>query len=105
MQPEDFIDTALEEFLVQMKPAVGIILLLIAVLGWATLRSRRRRYASLLRFPPPPVPDLELARDLGIDEQKLNDIRRQKIVALDVDDQGRVSVRPDWKSLAGASTE
>jgi poly-beta-1,6-N-acetyl-D-glucosamine biosynthesis protein PgaD len=98
-------NTVLDEFLVQLRPALWIILLMIAILGFATLRSRRRRNAALLRLPPPPVPDLELARDLGIDEQELHDIRRQKIVALDVDDEGRVSVRPDWKSFAGASTD
>jgi poly-beta-1,6-N-acetyl-D-glucosamine biosynthesis protein PgaD len=103
--PADHPRTALEEFLVQLRPAVWIILIMIAILGFATLRSRRRRNAALLSPPPAPVPDLELARDLGIDEQELNEIRRQKIVALDVDDQGRVSVRPDWKSFAGPSTE
>ena len=92
------LDAGLQEFLLQMRATVGLIVFLVAVLGTATLVSRRRRTAALLKSRPAAVPDRELATDLGLDEQELEAIRRQKVVALDVDEQGRVSVRGDWQS-------
>jgi len=94
------IDTGLEEFLLQVQPTLQIILVLVTILGVATLASRRRRNAALRQPQPTPVPDRELASDLGLGERELNDMRRQKIIAIDVDAQGKVALRPDWKSSA-----
>jgi len=97
-RPVERVDAGLAEFLLQMRSTVGLILFLVTVLGVATLFSQRRRTAALLQSRPTPVPNRELATDLGLDEQELIAIRRQKVIALDVDGQGRVSVQLDWVS-------
>jgi poly-beta-1,6-N-acetyl-D-glucosamine biosynthesis protein PgaD len=97
------IDTGFDEFLARMGPTVAIIAILLALLVVATLASLRRREAALLGPQPVPVPDRDLARDLGADEQALSDIRAQKIVALDIDENGHVSPRPDWKPPTATS--
>ena len=97
------VELYLEPFLAGMLPTLGIILALVIFLGLAALASRRRGYAALGQDPPTPLHDTEIAADLGLTEMELNDLRRLKIVALDVDVQGRVTVRPDWKPPAGRS--
>ncbi len=101
--PVEPFDADFEKFLVEMRPTRRITLLLITVLGVATLASRLRRIAAIRQSQPEPAHDPELADDLGVDEDALNALRQQKIVALDVDEQGRVIVQPNWKSSVGHS--
>jgi poly-beta-1,6-N-acetyl-D-glucosamine biosynthesis protein PgaD len=93
--PVEVIDTGFHEFLEDMRPTRWITLLLVASLAVATLISRLRRIAGLRQPQPAPAHDRELARDLGLDEEELNALRQQKIIALYVDEQGHVSVQPN----------
>jgi poly-beta-1,6-N-acetyl-D-glucosamine biosynthesis protein PgaD len=78
----------------EIRPALGFILVLVAVLGVATLVSRRRRASALLQPQPSPAPDDQLARDLGMSQVQLQAIRQRKIVILNVNERGNVSVAP-----------
>lgn len=89
-RPVEKIDPGLEEFLVGLKPALWVILILVTVLGVSTVVSWRRRNAALLQPPPAPLSERDLADDLGLSEQELNELRARTIVVLDVDEQGRV---------------
>lgn len=98
--PVEPFDSDFKRFLVEMRPTRRITVLLVAVLAVATLASRLRRIAALRRPQPAPAHDRELARDLGLDEAQLNDLRQQKIVVLDVDEKGRVTVQRNGKSFS-----
>ncbi len=89
-----------EEIRGELRPAVWFIALLVAVLGFSTLLSRRRRARALLQPQPSPAEDEVLARDLGISEQSLETLRRQKIIALDLNACGTVSGREVYVIVA-----
>jgi poly-beta-1,6-N-acetyl-D-glucosamine biosynthesis protein PgaD len=96
--PVEVIDAGFTEFLEDMRPTGWITLILLAFLGAATLLHRLRRITALRQPQPAPASDRELVRDLGLSEEELNDLRQQKIVALNVDEQGRVSVQSNGES-------
>jgi len=78
----------------ELRPAVWIIVLLVAILGVSTLLSRRRRARALQLAQPCPAPDDELAGDLGMTSQQLEELRRHKVITLDVNEGGKASVAP-----------
>lgn len=84
-----------DTFIADLGPAIWAILLLVAILIVATLVSRRRSTRALLQPRPAPLSEAEMAAGLGLGAPALDALRRRKIVVLDVDAQGRVSVRPD----------
>jgi hypothetical protein len=93
-RPTGAADFAFQTVRQEIRPALGFILILVAVLGVSTLASRRRRARALLQPQPSPAPDAELACDLGMSEGQLEAIRQRKIIILSVDEQGNVSVAP-----------
>lgn len=76
----------------ELRPAMVLIIILILVLGISTLFSRRRRANALLLPQPSPVADEDLARDLNISSEQMETFRKQKVIVLDVDAQGRATV-------------
>ncbi len=82
----------------ELRPAVWIIVLLVAILGISTLLSRRRRVRALQLPQPGPAPDDELAHDLGMTPQQLEALRRHKVITLDVDERGKGLLAPNTLS-------
>jgi hypothetical protein len=89
-RPVEILDPLLVPFLGRMGRRITIVFVLVSVLAVATLVNRRRHERALLHPQPDPAPDRELARDLGLCEQKLRVLRQTKIVTLDVDSDGKV---------------
>jgi poly-beta-1,6-N-acetyl-D-glucosamine biosynthesis protein PgaD len=89
------IDSSVENALPHMWPTIAVIVVLVTILGGATIFSRAQRNRALRQPQPAPVPDEDLARDLGLTERALHDIRQQNIVVLDVNEQGWISLHRD----------
>ncbi len=85
-------DPMLAPFLGRMARRMTIVLLLVSLLAVATLASIRRHRHAIGHPQPEPVPDADLARDIGLDEAQLAALRQRKVVTLDVDGEGRASV-------------
>src|SRR5437764_8923551 len=93
------VDPAIDEFLVQMVPTAAVIFILVTVLSIATLVSRSRREAALLRPQPKRVLDQELASAVGLSVQKLSDIRDEQVVSVDLDEFGKIFHRSKARPL------
>jgi len=94
------LDLGFQAIRAELRPAVWLILLLVTVLAMSTLMSRRRRARALLQPQPSPASDDVLSRDLGISEQDLDALRRQKTITLDVDERGMASSRAVYVIVA-----
>ena len=93
-QTIELTDPFLAPFLGRMERRLAIAAGLVIVLAAMTLVSILRHRRRIGRPQPPPVPDSDLARDLGLDEARLAALRGQRVLTVDVDGEGRAVLAP-----------